>query len=82
MILTAPAYNGLQKIASKTGMDCWFRLTQDAKGNDVCFDADNHKIVPLENVMSDFKDGITDPLESYGLSSDEKDALERLLKLF
>lgn len=78
MKLTAAAYNGLNKIASRSGMDCWFSLTERA-GNDVVYDIENKKIISLKEGLKDFKDGITEPYEFYGLNSEEASAVENLL---
>ena len=73
------AWNGLNRIAHKTKMDCWFSLMTIDKGtNDVIYDLDNQDILSMEEGLSQFADGITDPLSSYGLCEEEESAVREL----
>jgi hypothetical protein len=49
MILTEKEFNVLEKIASKSGMDCWFQIAQKEGDNpyDYVFDLDGEKEIPL-----------------------------------
>lgn len=80
MILSNDAYNGLNKIASKTKMDCWFWLTTDDDGNDVVEDLENGVILPIEDAVIQLSEGIIEPLEKYGLSDEEIAAVTDLLQ--
>jgi len=78
MRMSDNAYKGLCKLARKTGMDCWFSI-QSIGNVDVVFDLEYRKVIPLKTALIDFVDGITDPIESYGLDEAE---VEDVLKLF
>lgn len=78
MRMSDDVYKGLCKLARKTGMDCWFSI-RSIGNEDVVFDLENRKAMPLKTALIDFVDGITDPIESYGL--DEAEVLE-VLNLF
>lgn len=57
-------------------MDCWFSI-RSIGNEDVVFDLENRKAVPLKTALEDFVDGITDPIDSYGLAEAEvEDVLE------
>ena len=65
------AYNGLNKIADKTKMDCWFFLKVVGE-EDVVYDIENDAFLSLEEGLGQFAEGIIDPLDEYGLTDDEK----------
>ena len=71
MKLSDNAYNGLNKIAEKTKMDCWFFIRVVGEDDEV-FDLENGEFLPMEVALSQFAEGIIDPLEEYGLTEDEK----------
>lgn len=70
MIMSDDAYKGLCKLAHKTGMDCWFSL-RTISNVYVVFDLEYHKVISLKTALIEFVDGITDPIESYGLTEAE-----------
>lgn len=80
-ILTETEYNALELIASKTKMDCWFKIIQ-VEDEDLIEDLENGKKLSLENGLFQFSEGIVDPLSSYGLSNNEINAVINLFKEF
>lgn len=77
--LTGDEYNGLNQIASKTKMDCWFYILEEDE-RDVILDIENNKKLSLEEGISQLMEGIIDPLTEYGLSEEERDAVEKLFE--
>ena len=57
MILLDEEYNVLNKIASKSHMDCWFWLKQDKNGNDYVFDLEERKRMSIKNGVSLLAEG-------------------------
>ena len=57
MTLTAEEYNVLNKIATKTGMECWFFLKQDKNGNDYVYDIEEGKRISLKRGVWQLADG-------------------------
>ena len=79
MVLSADAYNGLSKLASKTGMDCWFWILT-VNNQDVVYDLENQCVIPWPDALADMC--ITGPLGDYGLSQPEIDEIIKLLEYF
>lgn len=75
--LTGDEYNGLNQIASKTKMDCWFYILEE-DDRDVILDLENGKKLSIEAGVSQLMEGIVDPLTEYGLSDEERTAVEKL----
>lgn len=78
MVLSTDTYNGLNKIAAKTGMDCWFSIkTVNKKGivQDIFYDLENHTELSINDAMNDFIDGITCSLSDMGLTENEQNAV-------
>ena len=71
MKLSNEAYNALNTIAEKTKMDCWFWI-EERENEDVIQDLENGEYLTLEVGLSQFAEGIIDPLDEYGLTEDEK----------
>lgn len=65
--LTIDQANLLDKIARKSGMDCWFKVHYD-----LCHirDMENHKTISLKRGIKDLDEGLTD-LEDYYLTDEE-----------
>jgi len=77
---TTDEYNGLTKIATATKMDCWFCIVEANGNEDKIIDLENfEEEIDFDTALSDFKDGIVDPLDSYGLTDGEKIAVAKLL---
>ena len=75
-------YNVLNKIASKTGMDCWFYICVNDEGDDVILDLENNdEVMHIEEAIQMLLEGIdnTDILYSCDLSKDELVTLCNLL---
>ena len=75
-------YNVLNKITSKTGMDCWFYICVNDEGDDVILDLeDNDTVMQIEEAIQMLLEGIdnTDILYSCDLSKDELITLCNLL---
>ena len=77
--LTGDEFNGLNKIASSTKMDCWFYIMEEA-GRDVIWDVENNKILSIEDGVSQLLEGMVDPITEYGLNEDEIRAVEEIFK--
>lgn len=77
--LTSDEYNGLNQIASKTKMDCWFYILEE-ENKDVILDLENNKKLSIEEGVSQLMEGIVEPLTEYGLSDDEIAAIEKLFE--
>ena len=77
--LTGDEYNALNQIASKTKMDCWFYILEEDE-RDVILDLENDKKLSLEEGISQLMEGIIDPLTEYGLSEEEREAVEKLFE--
>ena len=59
--LTAEERNFLTKLAENTGLDSWFTLTEIEDGKkDAIYDLDNEKVIPLEDGLLDFAEGLVD----------------------
>lgn len=71
-------YNVLNKIASKSKMDCWFSLGIDKNGNDMVLDLEENKEMPLEIGIATLYDGMTS-INDYGLTDEEKNIFVNLL---
>lgn len=72
-------FNGLNKIASSTKMDCWFYIMEEV-GRDVIWDIENNRILSMEEGVSQLVEGMVDPITEYGLNKDEIKAVEKLFK--
>lgn len=77
--LSADEFNGLNKIASSTKMDCWFYIMEEL-GRDVIWDIENNRILSMEEGVSQLMEGMVDPMTEYGLTEDEIKAVEELFK--
>lgn len=69
--LSNEEFNVLNKIATKSKMDCWFYLKQDSDGNDYVYDLEESKKLSLSDGILMLDEGITS-LDDYNLSEDEK----------
>ena len=76
--LTQEQYNVLNKIARKTGMDCWFCIHQKRSGEDVIKDLENNKYVSLRSGVSQLNEGIVPEL--LDLSKNEWNVYNNILK--
>ena len=74
--LTGDEYNALNQIASKIKMDCWFYILEEDE-RDVILDLENDKKLSLEEGISQLMEGIIDPSTEYGLSEEEREAVEK-----
>lgn len=70
MKLSTAEFNVLNKIATKSKMDCWFYIAED-KNDDVILDCETGEKRSLYDGINMLADGITS-LDDYGLTADEK----------
>lgn len=70
MKLSTAEFNVLNKIATKSKMDCWFYIVED-KDNDVILDCETGEKRSLYNGINMLADDITS-LDDYNLTTDEK----------
>ena len=77
--LTGDEFNGLNKIASSTKMDCWFYIMEEV-GRDIIWDIENNRILSIEEGVSQLMEGMVDPITEYGLTEDEIKAVEEIFK--
>lgn len=87
MLITNNAYNGLNKIASASKMDCWFSIretTRLGQKHDCVYDIEAGKQVGWKDALNCLFDGITEPLDSdfYGLTPDEITAVKALFEKY
>lgn len=80
MQLANSEYNVLNKIASKTKMDCWFSLEQDENNNDYVRDLENGTNLTLREGLLILVDGL-DCQENYNSCNllEEEDKIFRNL---
>lgn len=80
MQLDSNVYNALNKIASKTKMDCWFYIKSDESG-DHFIDLENNctEMTPY-SAMCQLQDGIESGCD-YGLTDDERAAVEEYISV-
>ena len=79
--LTNDEYNVLNKIARKTGMDCWFEIRQDGLGIDYVWDLEERKRMCLRTGVAMLVEGLDCP-ENYdncALTDEEDKAFKDLL---
>ena len=69
--LSNEEFNVLNKISSKSKMDCWFYLKQDKDGNDYVYDLEQSKELSLTDGILMLDNNITS-IDDYELSEDEK----------
>lgn len=55
----------LDRVARKTGMDCWFCLRYTEKSGWYVFDLENREHISVTKAIKDFYDGIVPPLNQY-----------------
>lgn len=75
--LTNEEANVLNKIATKSGMDCWFFIREKSKFKDVIYDCEEDKELSLFDGIGMLDSGITE-LDDYGLTAEEKVIYYRL----
>ena len=78
-MLSNDAFNGLNKIARKTKMDCWCFFMREPT-RDFIYDIENSTKLSLEEGLPQFADGIIEPLSEYGLTADEQTAVKALFE--
>lgn len=77
--LSDDEFNGLNKIATSTKMDCWFYIMEEV-GRDVIWDIENNRILSMEEGVSRLMGGMVDTMTEYGLTEDEIKAVKELFK--
>lgn len=70
-------FTALCKVARKTNCDCWFCLVRDKK-NDYVWDIENNKKITIKQALLEMEDAIIDPLENYGLTHEEINAINNI----
>ena len=70
----------LDRIATKSKMDCWFSIRTYGDG-DFIYDLENGKVMALEDGIGQLTEGIVDGPEFYGLTYDEVLALNYLFEV-
>jgi len=83
MILDDHAYNALNKISSRTKMDCWFVLDTDEDGQDVIYDNEEDTHISIAEGVGNLCEGMVDPPEDefYGLEQIEIKAFRELVDM-
>ena len=78
--LTDNEYKVLNKVARKTGCDCWFVLKQDCHGVDYVYDIEERKRMCLKTGVRMLVDSIDcqENFDNCCLDGDEKWALAQL----
>ena len=69
--LTNEEVNVLNKIATKSKMDCWFFIREISELKDVIYDVENSKELTLYEGIMMLDSGITS-LDDYGLTQEEQ----------
>lgn len=77
--LTDAEYNVLNKIADRTGMDCWFYIKQDGHGVDYVWDCEENKRMCLKTGIGMLCEGL-DCQENYD-SCELKEHEKKVFKL-
>ena len=70
MVFTDKEYSVLDKIATKSKMDCWFHIIQDENGNDHILDLENNNTLPIHTGISQLVEGMTN-FKDYALTEEE-----------
>lgn len=70
MKLLTTEFNVLNKIATKSKMDCWFYIVED-KDDDIILDSETGEKLSLYNGINMLADGMTS-LDDYELTTEEK----------
>lgn len=65
MTLSEQEYNLLDKIATKSKMDCWFTIRQKKNGDDYVYDLEESKPMSLKKGVAQLIDGISDMYLDY-----------------
>lgn len=78
MKLNGKEYELLDKIATKSKMDCWFQIRQTKGGEDYVYDLEEGKRMSLKKGIGQLIEGI-DGMYSEYLDGDEYDTLLGLL---
>lgn len=78
--LTPNEYRGLMKIAKETGMDSWFSIEQRDNG-DFVYDRENNKLISLRRGLNLLCEGMSERIEDYPLTDEEKKAVAVLFDL-
>ena len=58
--LSSQEYNILNKIATKTGMDCWFSIKTTKKCEDYVWDLEENKRLSLSSGIKQLASGVVD----------------------
>lgn len=79
MLLSPDEYNGLNKIASATKMDCWFHI-DTIDGSDVVADLEEGVSYDIAQGVVQLMEGMVEPLTDpfYKLTENEISALQNL----
>ena len=80
MTLTSKEYDLLNKIASKSKMDCWFYIRQTKKGEDYVYDLENRKRMSLRTAIFQLMEGIDGMYDEYFEEQDYETMILLLLK--
>lgn len=80
--LSEEQFNLLDKIATNSGMDCWFCIKQHVRGKhageDYIYDLENNKPISLRKGVNELIEGMSD-YDVNSLSSEEINTLETIL---
>lgn len=76
MKLTVEQANVLDKIAEKSGMDCWFSITDDLTA---IHDVEANRNITLRYGIGILNQGVTDLVKDYGLNEHEVKVYHDLL---
>lgn len=69
--LTQEEWDVLDKLSSKSKMDCWFWIETDQRGNNFVLDQESGEVMSLYDGINQLAEGLTS-LDDYGLTMEEK----------
>ena len=77
MKLSNKEYNVLNKLAKRSGIDCWFELRSTNK-YDYAFDREENKRIKLKDAICLLDSGLTE-LNDYNLTREETECYKKIL---
>lgn len=81
MTLNNKEYELLDKIATKSKMDCWFQIRQTKSGADCVYDLEEGKRMSLKKGIGQLIEGIDGMYDEYLVGDEYETLLGLLLKL-
>lgn len=81
MKLTDKQFDLLCHIANKSGMDCWFCLHCNKRGDNFVYDLEAGKRISLRRGVRDLLEGISGQYEKYLNEEDYKILLDLIIEM-